>query len=95
MKWLQKQGIALAEAADIPVQIAAWLPQIALDGFDRVTIDLQKGLLSYSDTQIDVAVSLGRISVRGFGLTIRQMKEERIVLSGTITEILLLREEST
>lgn len=83
----------LAESADLPLQIAAGLPQIILDGFGQVAIDLQKGLLSYSDTQIDVAVSLGRISVRGSGLCIRLMKEHRIVLSGRITELLLLREE--
>ena len=94
MKWLQKQSIALSEAAELPLRIAAGLPQIALDGFEQVAIDLQKGLLSYSDTQIDVAVSLGRISIRGSGLRIRQMKEHRIVVSGTITELLLLREET-
>lgn len=95
MKWLQKQRTMLAESADLPLQIAAGLPQIVLDGFGQVAIDLQEGLLSYSDTQIDVAVSLGRISVRGSGLCIRLMKEHRIVLSGTITELLLLREEGT
>lgn len=92
MKWLQKQRIALSEAADLPVQIAAGLPQIAVDGFHQLSVDMQEGLLAYSETQIDVAVSLGKISVRGSGLRIRQMKERRIVLSGEITELLFSRE---
>ena len=92
MKWLQKQRIAFSEAADLPLRVAAGLPQIALDGFHQISVDLQEGLLSYSDTQIDLAVSLGKISVRGNGLRIRLMKERRIVLSGEITELILSRE---
>lgn len=94
MKWLQKQRIALSERADLPLRIAAGLPQIALDGFHQISVDLQEGLLSYSDTQIDIAVSLGRICVRGSGLRIRLMKERRIVLSGEIAELVLQRETS-
>ena len=92
MKWLQKQRIALSEAAELPVQIGAGLPQIAVDGVHQLSVDMQEGLLAYSETQIDVAVSLGKISVRGSGLRIRQMKERRIVLSGEITELLFSRE---
>ena len=92
MKWLQNKAAALAEKADLPLHVAAGLPQIALDGFRQIAVDLQEGLLSYSDTQIDIAVSLGTVSVRGSGLCIRQMKERRIVLSGEITELILSRE---
>ena len=95
MKWLQKQRIAFAEASDLPLHVAAGLPQITLDGFHRISVDLQEGLLSYSDTQIDLAVSLGKISIRGEGLQIRLMKERRIVLSGVINEVLLCREART
>ena len=93
MNWLQKQRIAFSEASDLPLRVAAGLPQIALDGFHQISVDLLDGLLSYSDTQIELAVSLGKISVRGNGLRIRLMKEHRIVLSGEITELVLSREE--
>ncbi len=92
MKWLQKQKITLAERADLPLRIAADLPQIALDGFRQISIDLHRGLLSYSDTQIDVAVSVGIVSVHGSGLRIRLMKERRIVLCGEIAELVFTRE---
>ncbi|MDO4846280.1 MAG: YabP/YqfC family sporulation protein [Oscillospiraceae bacterium] len=93
MKWLQKQRIALSEEADLPLRIAGGLPQIALDGFERVSVDLQRGLLSYSDTQVEIAVPAGTVCVCGSDLRIRLMKENRIVLSGAITELHLRREE--
>ena len=45
-----------------------------------------------SELAKDLAVSLGKISVRGSGLRIRLMKEHRIVLSGEINELILSRE---
>ena len=93
LKWLQKQSIALSEEADLPLRIGASLPQIALDGFERVSVDLQRGLLSYSDTQIEIAVPLGTVCVCGNNLQIRLMKENHIVLSGAISEIRLRRED--
>ena len=79
----------------LPRQIVANLPQIEISGFSEVSIDLQKGLLEYSQERIKVAVSLGTVTVEGANLYIRLMKENRITIVGDIDGVLLHRGEKT
>ena len=77
----------LSEKMDIPVYVGAHLPYITVQGFEEVSIDLQKGLLAYSETEIIVAVSLGRVIVQGENLRIRLMREGKITLYGKLHSI--------
>jgi len=76
-----------AARTDLPSVVVANLPQTTVSGFFELAIDLQKGLVSYSETEIIVAVSLGQISVCGNRLRIRLMKEGRIKIIGDIDKV--------
>lgn len=82
---------SVSRAMDIPLAVGAHLPFITIQGFEEISIDLQKGLLSYSPQEISVAVSCGAIVVSGENLHIRYMKEGKIVLCGVIQGIALSR----
>ena len=82
----------LSGKLDLPVHIAAQLPYITIDGYRKVSIDMQKGLLSYSDTEIVVAVPMGEISVQGNNLKICLMKEGKIIIDGEPSAVLLRME---
>lgn len=79
----------LSGKLDLPAHIAAQLPYISIDGYRKVSIDMQKGLLSYSDTEIVVAVPMGEVCVQGTNLQICLMKEGKITIDGEPQAVLL------
>ncbi len=81
----------ISEKVDLPRTIVAGLPQIEVRGYSEVLVDLQQGLVAYSNTEIIVAVSLGQVVIKGNRLTIRLMKESRIVVAGDIESLTLVR----
>ena len=83
----------ISEKMLLPRQIVANLPQIEINGFSEISIDLQQGLLEYSQTNISVAVSLGTVAVEGKDLSIRFMREGRITVVGEIYSVMLRHEE--
>lgn len=93
MKGLRNFFAELSDRLDIPCAITAGLPCAVIDGFCSVSVDLQKGIISYSESEITVAVSLGRIVISGADLTIRLMKQERIIVAGRIQSVSLIRED--
>jgi sporulation protein YqfC len=83
---------AFAEKTDLPGQIVAHLPYMTVTGFGEISIDLQQGLVSYSDAEIVVKVSLGTVCVQGSGLHITLMRDGRITIRGELTGVILCRE---
>lgn len=82
----------LSEQLDLPRSVAAGLPQTVISGFREVSVDMQQGLLAYSETEIIVAVSFGCVVITGSGLRIRLMKQGRIVIVGEIDKTEFRRE---
>lgn len=89
-KYLEK----ISEKLLLPRQIIAGLPQIEINGFSELSVDLQQGLLEYSNSRICVAVKCGTVAVEGEGLYIRLMREGRISIVGTIKSVILQGEKS-
>lgn len=94
MNGMQKWAADAARRMDLPAEVFAALPQITLTGFDEITVDLQQGLLSFSDTEIAVRVALGRVVVLGDELRIVLMKEGRISVRGRIDSVRLESERA-
>lgn len=86
---------SMSERLVLPRTVAAGLPQTVVNGFGEVTIDLQQGLIAFSETEIVVAVPLGNISVVGTGLNIRMMKERAITITGGIQKLEFSGEKPT
>ena len=83
----------ISEKLLLPRQIIAHLPQIEINGFSEISIDLQKGLLEYSQEKIKVAVSIGTVTVEGRDLYIRFMRDGRITVVGNIDAVTFACEE--
>ena len=91
MKKMREYLQQFAAKTDLPSTVVAGLPQTVINGFHEAAIDLQCGLESYSNTQIVVAVSTGKVSVSGANLRIRLMKEKKIIVAGDIEKVEFLR----
>ena len=78
-----------SEKLDLPGDIAAGLPRIALTGFSECALDGPCGILEYEKTEIMASVPGGRITLRGEGLELRLMRRDHLTVAGRITQILL------
>ena len=74
----------LAGKLDLPTDIAAGLPRIALNGFSECSLDRHRGILEYSTERIVVALNIGELTVEGQKLELRQMHRERLCITGRI-----------
>ena len=66
----------LAQKLQLPVDIAAELPHLELNGFCE-------------KERIVVAMNIGTVTILGENLELRQMHRERLCVRGTIRQILL------
>ena len=74
----------LAEKSGLPADIAAGLPHMELNGFSECALDRHRGIVEYSRERIVVALNIGRVTVLGSGLELRQMQRERLCVTGNI-----------
>ena len=77
----------LAGKLDLPTDIAAVLPRIALNGFSECSLDRHRGILEYSTERIVVALNIGELMVEGQKLELRQMHRERLCITGRIERL--------
>lgn len=94
MKFPRNMIRNLSQKLDFPSYVPAQLPCTTIQGFHELAIDMQKGLLSYSQEEITVAVPGGAITVRGMQLYIFLMRENRICIRGELHEICFLPEST-
>lgn len=81
---LRALAACAAQRLGLPADIAAGLPRIELDGFQALGLDRHTGILEYSREKIVVALNIGRVTVLGSGLELRQMQRERLCVTGNI-----------
>lgn len=67
------------------------LPLIELAGDKRVLIENHMGVLAYSNDEIQIKVSYGKVTVSGNNLRFMQMNGEQLVIKGCIENIQLFR----
>lgn len=81
------QGGALgsvAELFDLPADVLAGLPRLELVGSQQLYLEGHRGLLAYSDTQIDANTGFGVLRIRGERLTLLAMTAEELRIGGRI-----------
>lgn len=74
----------LAERLDLPAEAVAGVPRVTVTGRERVLVENHKGLLSYTDTEVEVNGRAVRVRIRGDGLLLRAMDREMLLVTGTI-----------
>lgn len=85
MKKLRSYLAAASMRLGLPVDIAAGLPHIEVNGFRECAVDRHTGILEYNRERVVIGLLAGRLTVIGSGLEIRQMHRERLTVTGCIT----------
>ena len=77
--------------ADIRDNTLPGIPVLELAGDRRVLIECHCGVKSYTNVEIGIRVKYGTVLVRGADLCLTHMSRERLVISGRIDSIALIR----
>ena len=77
----------LSEALEIPKEISMDYPHLTVIGKNQLFVQNGKGIVSYTDTEIQIHTSVYFLKIAGSGLTIRQMNGEMTEIRGNITNI--------
>lgn len=72
---------------DIPSEVWSKLPKITITGFDEILIENFKGILEYEDFFARIKTEIGVININGFNLSLNQMTEDDILVTGKIENI--------
>ncbi|MGN0964241.1 YabP/YqfC family sporulation protein [Dysosmobacter sp. HCP28S3_G4] len=77
----------VAELFDLPADVVAGLPHLEMVGDRQLFIEHHAGILSYSDTCVDVNTERGVLRVRGTGLNLLAMTAEELRIGGIIAAV--------
>ena len=77
----------VAERVDLPAGIVAGLPRLEMVGDRQLYLERHTGILSYSETQIDVNTPGGVLRVTGEGLSLMAMTGEEVRIGGRIAAV--------
>lgn len=81
----------MAELFDLPADLVAGLAHMELLGDRQFFLEGHGGILSYSDTQIDVSAGGAVVRVRGRSLELRSMTECDVRIRGRIDAVEFVR----
>ena len=87
----QELRARMAELFDLPADLVAGLAHIELLGDRQFFLEGHGGILSYSDTQIDVSVGGAVVRVRGAGLELRSMTDRELRIRGKLDAVEFVR----
>lgn len=74
------------KSEDIPIY-----PIVEIAGTQRVLIENHLGVIQYSTESVGVRVKYGKIFVCGCNLTLRHMTKVKLVITGRIDQVNLIR----
>ena len=77
----------VAELFDLPADIVAGLPRLEMVGDRQLYLEQHMGILSYSETRIDVNTAGGVLRVTGEGLSLLAMTGEEVRIGGRIAAV--------
>lgn len=77
----------LSLSTGLPLEYAAGLPHIEVDGFSRVRIECHHGVLQYSSNMVELIARGAHIRINGNGLGINSLSPVLAVISGQINGV--------
>lgn len=87
---MKKSYIALgrlSRATGLPLEYAAGLPRVEMDGFTAVRVECHRGVLQYSDTVVELGGKGADIRINGSGLCLRSLSPALAVIEGSIGSV--------
>ena len=77
----------VAELFDLPADLVAGLPHLEMVSSRQLYVEHHKGILSYSEEQIDVNTTGGVLRIRGARLSLLAMTAEELRIGGDIAAV--------
>ena len=78
---------SVAELFDLPADVVARLPHLEMIGNRQLFVERHQGILSLSDTGVDVNPPAGILRVRGTGLALLAMTGGEVRIGGGIEAV--------
>ena len=75
------------EFLDLPREVGTNIPKITMMGFDEIIIENYKGILEYEEFFIRVSTHIGNININGFELSLNQITDEALSITGKIENV--------
>lgn len=72
---------------EFPEEISSYEPKITLMGFGKVMVENYKGILEYENFFIRLNTYVGVININGFNLSLNEMTDENLLITGKIESI--------
>lgn len=85
---------SMAEALDIPPEIALNTVKLVVEGRGSLLAENHRGILEYSGGKIAFRVTEGSVEVLGKGLQLKSLSPEELAIEGEIMAICLVREDA-
>jgi sporulation protein YqfC len=76
-----------ANMLDLPQDVVHDLPRLTMIGNVQLYIENHRGVLHFSSDRLQLALSQGKLDIRGKNLTIRAILTEEVFIEGTIDDI--------
>ena len=85
--WMRR----MADHADLTDEILPGQTVIELVGEGRVWVEGHDGVSAYSDDEVDVKVIFGVVKIAGCNLKLTQMSTYKLIISGDVMAVRLVR----
>lgn len=72
---------------EIPQEVSSNIPKITVTGFEQMLIENYKAILEYQDFYIRLNTEIGIININGFGLDLKEMTTDDLLITGKIDSI--------
>jgi len=87
-KTLGERVQQMGEQMDLPAQLLPGFSHVELFQNRQAVVDGVKGVLGYSETQIQLNIGTMVLTFKGADLCIRSYQTEQLILTGMIAEVL-------
>lgn len=75
----------LTRVSGLPLEYAAGLPKVELEGFTTARVECHRGVLQYSETMVELGGKGAAIRISGSGLSLKALTPGMAVIIGRIT----------
>ena len=83
----------IGKILEIPREITSNIPKITIVSFEQLMIENYKGIIEYEEYLIKISTEIGLVIIEGEELSLNQINENDILVSGDISKIYLERTE--
>ena len=84
---MKKLKEKLSEALEIPKEISMDFPRITLIGKNQMYVENSKGIVRYTDTEVQIHTSCYFLKISGVQIQIKQMTGELMEICGDFEKI--------